>query len=138
MRYLASVSLNESTILFLCTLEWSLTQVFYNYGFHDGLKLSFHYCCFQEKRADKYYFPPHVFLLAFHLEWSFNTSVDKKSSAVSIFCELVVHFSLWFQLSIFFSLVIFSVGIHKRRGRKLSSKKLNLVRQVFKDVIWIS
>ena len=69
--------------------------------------------------------------LAFHLEWSFNTSVDKKSSGVWIFFELVFHFNPWFKLIIFFSLVLFSVGILKWTGEKLTDKVLNIDRQIF-------
>ena len=43
------------------------------------------------------------------------------------------HFSLWFKLSVFFSLVLFSVGIQKRRGKKPTGKILN-VESTFCDV----
>ena len=77
---------------------------------------------------------PCSFLFSLHLEWSLNTSDDKKSNAVCIFA---CHFSLWFKLNIFFSLLLFSVEIHKRTGKKLTGKKINLDRQFFKYVICI-
>ena len=35
-----------------------------------------------------------------HLEWSLNTSVDKISNAICVFCQLVFHFCLWFKFSL--------------------------------------
>ena len=64
-----------------------------------------------------------------HLNLSLKTVVDKKSNAVCIFTNLC--FTL-FKLNIIFSLVLFSVKIHKRRGKRLTSEKLNVNRQFFK------
>ena len=69
-----------------------------------------------------------------HLNLSLKTVVDKKSNAVCIFTNLC--FTL-FKLNIIFSLVLFSVKIHKRRGKRLTSEKLNVNRQFFKYVICI-
>ena len=77
-------------------------------------------------------------LFALHLDWSLNTSVDKKIIFSFYICQIVFHFSLWLKLSIFFSLVLFSLKIHKRRGKKLSGKKLNVDGQFFKDVLCVT
>ena len=132
--------MDESTILFLCTLERLLTQFFLqcNQWFYDRLKFSFLLLLLLE-RTFGWALSPSLcsFLLAFHLEWSFNTNVDKKSRPVFHIFKLVLCFSFVVQIKYFFSLVLISVGIHKRREEKLTRKKLNLDRQIFKDVIWI-
>ena len=81
--------------------------------------------------------PPRSFLFALHLDCSLNSSVDKNIKSSLYICEFVFHFSLWFKLSIFFSLILFSVEMHKRKGKKLKGKEFNVERQFFKDVIWI-
>ena len=48
------------------------------------------------------------------------------------------HFSLRLKLSIFFSLVLFSLEIHNRSRKKLTGKKLNVDRHFFKDVICVT
>ena len=84
------------------------------------------------------YLSPCSFLFALHLDWSFNTSVDKKIKCSFYICKIVFHFSLWLKLSIFFSLVIFSVEMHNRSRKKLTGKKLNVDRQFFKDVLCVT
>ena len=84
------------------------------------------------------YLSPCSFLFALHLDWSFNTSVDKKVKCGFYICEIVFHFSLWLKLSIFFSLVLFFLEMHNRRKKKLARKKLNVDRQFFKDVLWVT
>ena len=81
------------------------------------------------------YFSLCSFLFALHLDWSFNTSVDKKIKCSFYICEIVFYFSLWLKLSIFFSLVLFSLKINNRSRKKLTGKKLNVHRQFFKDVL---
>ena len=41
------------------------------------------------------------------------------------------------MIQIFFRLVLLSVEMHKRKGKKLTRKNLNVDRQFFKDVIRI-
>ena len=84
------------------------------------------------------YLSPCSFLFALHLDWSFNTSVDKKIKCSFYICKIVFHFSLWLKLSIFFSLVLFSLEMHNRSGKELIGKKLNVDRQFFKDVLCIT
>ena len=73
------------------------------------------------------YLFPCSFLFALHLDWSLNTSVDKKIVFSFYICEIVFHFSLLVKLKIFFSLVLFSLDIH-HCGKKLTGKKLNVDR----------
>ena len=73
------------------------------------------------------YVTPCSFLLALHLDWFLNTSVDKKIKCSFYICEIVFYFSLWLKLSIFFSLVLFSLEMHNRSGKKLTRKKLNAI-----------
>ena len=83
------------------------------------------------------YLSPCSFLFALHLDWSFNTSVDKKIKCSFYICKIVFHFSLWLKLSIFFSLVLFSLELHNRSGKKLIGN-LNVNRQFFKDVLCVT
>ena len=83
------------------------------------------------------YLSPCSFLFALHLDWSFNTSVDKKIKCSFYICEIVFYFSLWLKLSIFFSLVLFSLELHNRSGKKLIGN-LNVNRQFFKDVLCVT
>ena len=83
------------------------------------------------------YFSLCSFLFALHLDWSFNTSVDKKIKCSFYICEIVFYFSLWLKLSIFFSLVLFSLELHNRSGKKLIGN-LNVNRQFFKDVLCVT
>ena len=73
------------------------------------------------------YLFPCSLLFALHLDWSLNTSVDKKIGFSFYICEIVFHFSLLVKLKIFFSLVLFSLDIH-HCGKKLTGKKLNVDR----------
>ena len=137
---MAAVSSDESTILNLCTLEWSPTQFVLQHDqwFHDGLKFFFHYLLFLERTFGWVLYPsPCSFLFALHLDWSLNKSVDKKIKCSLYICKLVFHLNLWFKLSIFFSLVLFSLEMENRSGKKLTGKKLSGDKQFFKDVIWI-
>ena len=83
------------------------------------------------------YLSPCSFLFALHLDWSLNTSVDKKIKRSFCICEIVFYFSLWLKLSIFFSLVLFSLELHNRSGKKLIGN-LNVNRQFFKDVLCVT
>ena len=84
------------------------------------------------------YLSPCSLLFALHLDWSLNTSVDKKIILSFYICKNVLHFSLWLKLSIFFSLVLFFLEMHKRCGKKLTGKKLNVDRQFFRDVLCVT
>ena len=53
-------------------------------------------------------------------------------------CLLVFYFGVRFKLSIFFNLVLFPLKMHRRRGEKLTGKKLNVDRQFFKDVTCVT
>ena len=83
------------------------------------------------------YLSPCSLLFALHLDWSLNTSVDKKIKRSFCICEIVFYFSLWLKLSIFFSLVLFSLELHNRSGKKLIGN-LNVNRQFFKDVLCVT
>ena len=56
------------------------------------------------------------------IDWSLNTSADKKIIFSFDICKIVFHLSLWLKLSIFFSLVLFSLEMHNRSGKKLTRK----------------
>ena len=84
------------------------------------------------------YFSLCSFLFALHLDWSFNTSVDKKIKCSFYICEIVFYFSLWLKLSFFFSLVLFFLEMHNRSWKKLAGKKFNVDRQFLKDVLWVT
>ena len=77
---------------------------------------------------------PCSFLFALHLDWSFDTSVDKKIKCSFYIFKIVFQSSLWLKLSIFFSLVLFSLEMRNRSGKKLMRKILNVNRQFFKDL----
>ena len=83
MRNVAAVNSDESTILILCTLEWSLTQFVLqcDQWFHDGLKFLFHYLFHSERMFSWALYPTLCsFLFALYLEWSLNTNFHKKCS----------------------------------------------------------
>ena len=84
------------------------------------------------------YFSLCSFLFALHLDWSFNTSVDKKIKCSFYICEIVFNLSLPLKLSIFFSLILFFLEMHNRCGKKLNRKKVNVDRQFFKDVLCVT
>ena len=63
---------------------------------------------------------------------------DKKIKCLSYICKIGFHYSMWFKLSIFFSLVLFSLEMHNRSRKKLTGKKLNVDRQFFKDVLCVT
>ena len=84
------------------------------------------------------YLSPCSFLFALHLDWSFNTSVDKKIKCSFYICEIVFNLSLPLKLSIFFSLILFFLEMHNRCGKKLTRKNLNVDRQFFKDVLCVT
>ena len=70
------------------------------------------------------YLSPCSLLFALHLDWSLNASVDKKIIFSFYICEIVFHISLWLKLSIFFSLVLFSIERLNRSRKKLTRKKI--------------
>ena len=70
------------------------------------------------------YLSPCSLLFALHLDWCLNASVDKKIIFSFYICEIVFHISLWLKLSIFFSLVLFSIERLNRSRKKLIGKKI--------------
>ena len=62
------------------------------------------------------------YLFALYLDWSLNACVDKKIK----------------KWKIFYSLVLFSRKMYNRSGKKLTGKKLNVDRQLFKDVLCVT
>ena len=84
------------------------------------------------------YLSPYSFLYALYLYWSLAASVDKKIKCSFYIFEIVFHSSLWLKLSIFFSLVLFSLEMHNKSGKKLIGKNLNVNRQFFKDVLCVT
>ena len=110
-----------------------------NQWFHDGLQFFFHYLLLLERTFRWALYPsPCSFLFPVHLDWSLKKSVDKKVKCSFYICEFVFHFSLWFKLSILFSLVLFSLEMYNRNGIKLIGKKINVDRQFFKDVLCVT
>ena len=101
MRNVASVSSDESSILILCSLEWSPTQFVLqcDQWFHDGLIFFFHYLLLLVRTFGWTLSPPHVrFFFALYLEWSLYSSTDKKSNPICIFANFCsTLFSLWFK-----------------------------------------
>ena len=133
MGNVASASSDESSILILCSLEWSPTQFVLqcDQWFHDGLIFFFHYLLLLKRTVS----PPHIrclFFFALHLEWSININTDKRSNAIANLCSTL--FSLW---SKFYRLgPNFCQNAQKSR-QKLTGKNFNVDRQFFKDVIRI-
>ena len=84
------------------------------------------------------YLSPCLLLFALHLNWSLNTGSNKKIIFSFYNCEIVFHFSFWLKLSIFFSLVLFSLEMHNRSRKKLTGKKLNFNWQFFKDKLCVT
>ena len=109
MRNLAAVNSHDSTILILLR-SWAMTDKI---------------CSAMQSMISR------CVILFFSLFITFRTNVR-----MSII-PLVFHFTLWFKLSIFFSLVLLSVSTHKRRGKKLTEKNINVDWQFFKNVICI-
>ena len=103
MGNVASASSDESSILILCSLEWSPTQFVLqcDQWFHDGLIFFFHYSLLSERTFGWALSPPPCsFSFVFHLEWSVNLSTDKNSNSICIFANLCsTLFSLWFKSS---------------------------------------
>ena len=128
--------------LIFYALEWLPTQFVLqcDQWFYDGLKIFFHHLLFIEQAFGwALCTSPHCSLLfALHLDWSLNIRVDKKIIFSLYICEIVFHFSLWLKLSIFFSLVLFSLEMHNICGKKLAGIKWNVDRQVFKDVLCVT
>ena len=63
---------------------------------------------------------------------------DKKIKWSFYICEIVFHSSLWLKLSISSALVLFSLEMHNGSENKLTGKKLNVGRQFFKDVPYVT
>ena len=84
------------------------------------------------------YLSPCSFLFDLHLDWSLNTSFDNNIKCSFYIWEIVFRFSVWFKISIFFNLVLFSLETQNRSGIKLTGKKLNVDRQFFKDVLCVT
>ena len=126
MRDLTAVCLHESIILINCTICSTMRSMI---SLWVKIFLSLFIPFRKNVRMSMIPFPCLLFL-ALHQEWSLNTSADKRSNAVCIFANL------WFKLSIFHGLVLFSVGIYKRRRKKLTGKKINIDRQFFKSVFF--
>ena len=139
MTNLAAVTSDESTIFVLCTNEWPPRQFVLQYyqWFHDGFKFFFHCLLLLEQTIGlELYSSPCSFLFAVHLDWSLNTSADKKVKCSLYISELVFHFRLRLKLNIFFSLVPFSLEMHNKSGKKLTGKKLSVDKQFLEDVTW--
>ena len=117
--------------MILYTLEWSPTQFLLECDhFMTGNFFFSVFIIFRTNiRMSIIYLSPCSFLFALHLDWSFNTSVDKKIKCSFYICKIVFHFRLWLKLSIFFSLVLFSLEMHNRSRKKLTRKKLNVDRE---------
>ena len=87
MRNMAAGNSDESKILIFCTPTQFVLQC--DQWFHNGLKFFFHYFLFLERTFGwELSTSPCSFLFALHLEWSFNTSANKKSNEVFIFANL--------------------------------------------------
>ena len=100
MRNLDAVSWDESTILIFCALEWSPTKFVLqcDQWFHDGLNFFFHYLLLLEWTFEWALYPsPCSSLFTLHLDWSLNTSNDKKIKCSLYICELVIRFSVSFK-----------------------------------------
>ena len=97
------------------------------------VKIFFHYLL-----LSLFFYEFYSFLFALHLAWSLNTSVDKKIKCNFYIWECVFHFGLWFKLSIFFSLVLFSLEMYTRSGEKITRKKENVDRLLFKDTLCVT
>ena len=138
MGNVASVSSVESSILILCSLEWSRTQIVMQYvqWFHDGLIFFFHYLLVLERTLEWALSPPHIrFFFALYLEWSLNLSTGKESNAICIFANLrSTLFSLWFKFS---SAGFYFLSKFTKKREKGNRENLNVDRQFFKDVIRI-
>ena len=133
MRYL-TVWMNS---LIVDTLEWSPTQFVLqcDQWFYDGFK----FFIFRTNIwMSIVYLSPCSLLFALSLDWSLNTSIDKKIIFSFYICEIVFNVSLWLKLSIFFSLVLYSLEIHSRSSKELTEKILNVDRQFFKDVLCVT
>ena len=125
MGNVASASSDESSILILCSLEWSPTQFVLqcDQWFHDGLIFFFHYLLLLEWTFQSAFIPsPCSFFCLLRLEWSLNLSTDKKSNAICIFANLCsTLFSLWFKFPS--ALVLLSVKMHKKKRAKANREK---------------
>ena len=135
MRKLSAVNSDEPTILIFCTLEWSPTQFVLPccQWLHDGLKIFFQYLLLLEQKFG-WAFPPSpcLFLYVLQLEWSLNTSFDKKNQ---MHYELVFHFNKWFKFSS--AKFCFLTKYTKEKKKDWPGKKLNVDRQFFNEVICI-
>ena len=76
-----------------------------------------------------------VFICSPFLLVSYRNGEKKKIKCSFSSCEFVFHFSLWLKLSIFFRLVLFSLKMYNRSGKKLIGKNC---RQFFKDVLSVT
>ena len=103
MRKMASASSDKSSILIVCSFEWSPTQFILQCDqlFDNGSIFCFNYLLLLERTFGWALVPPHVcFFFGLHLEWSLTLSADKKSNAICIFANLCFFlFSLWFKFS---------------------------------------
>ena len=118
--------------LILYTLEWSPTQFVLQCDHFITSEIFFSlFVIFRTNiRMSIIYLSPCSFLFALHLDWSLNTSVDKKIKRSFCICEIVFYFSLWLKLSIFFSLILFFLEMLNRSWKKLIGKKLNVDRKI--------
>ena len=125
MRNVAFVSSDESSILILCSLEWSPTQFVLQcvQWFHDGLIFFFHYLLLLEWTFESAFIPsPCSFFCPLRLEWSLNVRTDKKPNAICIFANLCsTLFSLWFKFPS--ALAPLSVKMHKKKREKANREK---------------
>ena len=136
MRNVSSVSLDESSILILCSFEWSWTQFVLqcNQWFHNRLIFFSLFITFRKNIPMRIIPSPCLFFFALHLEWFLNSSTDKKSSVICIIAKLPsTLFSLWFKFLLAWS--YFLLKRTQKRGQKVAGKNLNVYRQFFKDII---
>ena len=124
MRNVAIVSSDESSILILCSLEWSPTQFVLqcNQWFHDWFFLSL-FITFRTNVRISIIPSPCSFFFVLHLEWSLNLSTDQKSNPICTFGNLsFTLFILWFK---FFSVWIYFLSKCTKKRVKPKTKREN-------------
>ena len=142
MRKVTSVSLDESSILILCSHEWLPTQFVLqcDQWFHYGWIFFFSsFITFRTNVWMSIIPSPCSFFFALHLEWCINLITNKKSNEICIFANICIFLlylvcgSNFLQLSSTFC----RNAQKKKREQKLTEKNLNADRQFFKFVIRI-
>ena len=127
MRNVASISSDESSILILCSLEWSPTQFVLqcDQWFRDGLIFFLSLFIIFRTNVRSGIIPSSC-----SSRMSLNFSTDKKSNAICIFANLCsTLFFLWFKSS---PARFYFLSKCTKKGRKPNGKNLNVDRQLFK------